>query len=133
MRDTDETFSYTFTKTGTYPYFLTALKDDREDSSAVKNAVKIARLSSSCDPTQLPVEFREIIILREYEELSYQEIATLLALGEGEWVRDPEVLERIMINALDSIPIAMTSPNERLLKIPPTRRRQTHTGQYGQN
>ena len=27
---------------------------------------------------QLPVEFREIIILREYEELSYQEIATLL-------------------------------------------------------
>jgi RNA polymerase sigma-70 factor (ECF subfamily) len=27
---------------------------------------------------QLPVEFREIIILREYEELSYQEIAALL-------------------------------------------------------
>lgn len=27
---------------------------------------------------QLPVEFREIIILREYEELSYQEIASVL-------------------------------------------------------
>jgi RNA polymerase sigma-70 factor, ECF subfamily len=27
---------------------------------------------------QLPVEFREILILREYEELSYQEIAVLL-------------------------------------------------------
>jgi RNA polymerase sigma-70 factor, ECF subfamily len=27
---------------------------------------------------QLPIEFREIIILREYEELSYQEIAGLL-------------------------------------------------------
>jgi len=32
---------------------------------------------------QLPVEFREIIILREYEELSYQEIATLLACPVG--------------------------------------------------
>jgi RNA polymerase sigma-70 factor, ECF subfamily len=27
---------------------------------------------------QLPLEFREIILLREYEELSYEEIATLL-------------------------------------------------------
>jgi RNA polymerase sigma-70 factor, ECF subfamily len=32
---------------------------------------------------QLPVEFREIIILREYEELSYQEIANLLACPIG--------------------------------------------------
>jgi RNA polymerase sigma-70 factor (ECF subfamily) len=32
---------------------------------------------------QLPVEFREIIILREYEELSYQEIATLLECPPG--------------------------------------------------
>lgn len=32
---------------------------------------------------QLPVEFREIIILREYEELSYQEIASLLACPIG--------------------------------------------------
>jgi RNA polymerase sigma-70 factor, ECF subfamily len=32
---------------------------------------------------QLPVEFREIIILREYEELSYQEIAGLLSCPIG--------------------------------------------------
>ena len=32
---------------------------------------------------QLPVEFREIIILREYEELSYQEIAALLDCPPG--------------------------------------------------
>ena len=32
---------------------------------------------------QLPVEFREIIILREYEDLSYQEIAALLECPAG--------------------------------------------------
>ena len=32
---------------------------------------------------QLPVEFREIIILREYEELSYQEIVALLDCPVG--------------------------------------------------
>jgi RNA polymerase sigma-70 factor (ECF subfamily) len=31
----------------------------------------------------LPIEFREIIILREYEELSYQEIATVLECPPG--------------------------------------------------
>jgi RNA polymerase sigma-70 factor (ECF subfamily) len=32
---------------------------------------------------QLPAEFREIIILREYEELSYQEIAAMLDCPAG--------------------------------------------------
>ncbi len=32
---------------------------------------------------QLPVEFREIILLREYEELSYQEIASFLDCALG--------------------------------------------------
>jgi RNA polymerase sigma-70 factor, ECF subfamily len=32
---------------------------------------------------QLPVEFREMIILREYEDLSYQEIAALLNCPPG--------------------------------------------------
>jgi RNA polymerase sigma-70 factor (ECF subfamily) len=32
---------------------------------------------------QLPVEFREIILLREYEELSYQEIAVVLRCPPG--------------------------------------------------
>jgi RNA polymerase sigma-70 factor (ECF subfamily) len=32
---------------------------------------------------QLPVDFREIILLREFEELSYQEIATILDCPAG--------------------------------------------------
>jgi RNA polymerase sigma-70 factor (ECF subfamily) len=32
---------------------------------------------------QLPAEFREIVILREYEELSYQEIADILKCPQG--------------------------------------------------
>lgn len=32
---------------------------------------------------QLPLEFREIILLREYEELSYEEIATMLQCPVG--------------------------------------------------
>jgi RNA polymerase sigma-70 factor, ECF subfamily len=32
---------------------------------------------------QLPVEFREIILFREYEELSYQEIAVVLGRPAG--------------------------------------------------
>jgi len=32
---------------------------------------------------RLPLEFREIILLREYGELSYQEIATLLDCSPG--------------------------------------------------
>ena len=32
---------------------------------------------------QLPLEFREIILLREYEELSYEEIATMLQCPAG--------------------------------------------------
>lgn len=32
---------------------------------------------------QLPIEFREIIILREYEELSYSEIANVLQCPMG--------------------------------------------------
>jgi RNA polymerase sigma-70 factor (ECF subfamily) len=32
---------------------------------------------------QLPLEFREIIILREYEELSYKEIAAVLNCPSG--------------------------------------------------
>jgi RNA polymerase sigma-70 factor, ECF subfamily len=33
--------------------------------------------------SQLPIEFREVIILREYEELSYQEIAAVLDCPPG--------------------------------------------------
>jgi len=37
---------------------------------------------------QLPVEFREIILLREYEELSYQEIAVVLGARRGQSCHD---------------------------------------------
>jgi RNA polymerase sigma-70 factor (ECF subfamily) len=43
-----------------------------EDSERVRMAI-----------AQLPIEFREIILLREFEELSYQEIAEVLACPAG--------------------------------------------------
>jgi RNA polymerase sigma-70 factor (ECF subfamily) len=46
------------------PYALYISKVEREQ---VREAIQ-----------QLPVEFREIILLREYEELSHQEIAVVL-------------------------------------------------------
>jgi RNA polymerase sigma-70 factor, ECF subfamily len=44
---------------------------------------KVEREQVSHAIEQLPLEFREIILLREYEELSYQEIATLLDCPVG--------------------------------------------------
>jgi RNA polymerase sigma-70 factor (ECF subfamily) len=41
-------------------------------------ADKVEREQVRAAIQQLPVEFREIIVLREYEDLSYQEIAALL-------------------------------------------------------
>ena len=46
-------------------------------------AGKIEREQVRAAIQQLPVEFREIIILREYEELSYQEIAAVLNCPTG--------------------------------------------------
>jgi hypothetical protein len=43
---------------------------------------------------QLPVEFREIILLREYEELSYQEIAVVLGCPAGTVMSRLEALDR---------------------------------------
>ena len=51
------------------PYAIYLSKTEREQ---VRQAIQ-----------QLPVEFREIILLREYEELSYEEIATLLDCPPG--------------------------------------------------
>ena len=44
---------------------------------------KLEREQVRCAIQQLPEEFREIIILREYEELSYQEIAVILDCPPG--------------------------------------------------
>ena len=51
------------------PYALYVSKVEREQ---VREAIQ-----------QLPVEFREIILLREYEKLSYQEIAVVLGCPAG--------------------------------------------------
>jgi RNA polymerase sigma-70 factor (ECF subfamily) len=45
---------------------------NNEDSEIVRSAIN-----------DLPVEFREIILLREFEELSYQEIAGVLGCPAG--------------------------------------------------
>ena len=44
---------------------------------------KLEREQVRCAIQQLPEEFREIIILREYEELSYHEIAVILDCPPG--------------------------------------------------
>ena len=55
---------------------------------------------------QLPDEFREIIVLREYEELSYQEIATLLDCPAGTVMsrlgRARSKLRSLLSDALDT-------------------------------
>jgi RNA polymerase sigma-70 factor, ECF subfamily len=55
-----------------------ALQDPHKDF-----ANKVEREQVRVAIQQLPVEFREIIMLREYEELSYQEIAGLLECPIG--------------------------------------------------
>jgi RNA polymerase sigma-70 factor, ECF subfamily len=56
--------------------------DPAEDAHTIY-VEKVTREQVRAAILQLPVEFREIIILREYEELSYQEIADLLACPIG--------------------------------------------------
>ena len=56
--------------------------DEAEDPySAYANRVEREQVRAAIQ--QLPQEFREIILLREYEELSYQEIAALLDCPPG--------------------------------------------------
>jgi RNA polymerase sigma-70 factor, ECF subfamily len=56
--------------------------DTAQDPHAVyASGVERERVQAAIQ--QLPVAFREIIILREYEELSYQEMATLLDCPRG--------------------------------------------------
>jgi len=65
----DESGSFEAANTGQDPHTGYVSRVEREQ---VRAAIQ-----------QLPVEFREIIILREYEELSYQEIAALLNCPPG--------------------------------------------------
>jgi RNA polymerase sigma-70 factor, ECF subfamily len=67
--DSDENLADVSVSTEEGPHGLYVRKLERE---RVRTAIE-----------QLPVEFREIIILREYEELSYSEIANLLQCPLG--------------------------------------------------
>ena len=53
----------------------------RDPYTAYVNRVEREQVRAAIQ--QLPLEFREIILLREYEELSYQEIAALLDCPMG--------------------------------------------------
>jgi len=60
--------------------------NDPPDPSKDPHAIYVSELEREqvrAAIEQLPVEFREIIILREYEELSYQEIAAVLECPPG--------------------------------------------------
>jgi RNA polymerase sigma-70 factor (ECF subfamily) len=54
---------------------------------------------------KLPIQFREIIVLREYEELSYQEIANILDCSVGtvmsRLVRARAKLRKLLIGRSD--------------------------------
>jgi RNA polymerase sigma-70 factor, ECF subfamily len=56
---------------------------DRAQDALSGYVNKVEREQVRAAIQQLPLEFREIIILREYEELSYQEIAALLHCPPG--------------------------------------------------
>jgi RNA polymerase sigma-70 factor, ECF subfamily len=60
---------------------------------------------------QLPVAFREMILLREFEELSYKEIANLLGCAQGtvmsRLARSRAALRTILASETDSISTAM--------------------------
>lgn len=67
--DLDESSANGAVDTAKDPYATYVSNMEREQ---VRNAIQ-----------QLPLEFREVILLREYEELSYEEIATLLNCPQG--------------------------------------------------
>jgi RNA polymerase sigma-70 factor, ECF subfamily len=60
---------------------------------------------------QLPLEFREVILLREYEELSYEEIATLLDCPAGTVMSR---LARARVRLRELLPaISVAQPSEK--------------------
>jgi RNA polymerase sigma-70 factor (ECF subfamily) len=67
--DVDETIANVVAETSKGPHALYVSKRECEQ---VREAIQ-----------RLPVDFREVILLREYEELSYQEIASVLGCPVG--------------------------------------------------
>jgi RNA polymerase sigma-70 factor (ECF subfamily) len=73
---------------------------------------KVERKQVRAAILQLPVEFREIVILREYEELSYQEIATVLACPIGTVMSRLARARFRLRNLLPAAPLALPSEEE---------------------
>ena len=67
--DGDEITANVIVETSKDPH---ALCESRQQCEQVREAIQ-----------HLPVDFREVILLREYEELSYQEIASVLCCSVG--------------------------------------------------
>jgi RNA polymerase sigma-70 factor (ECF subfamily) len=73
---------------------------------------KVERKQVRAAILQLPVEFREIVILREYEELSYQEIATVLACPIGTVMSRLARARSRLRNLFPAAPLALPSEEE---------------------
>ena len=58
-----------------------AVDTTKDPYAAYASSIEREQIRSAIQ--QLPLEFREVILLREYEELSYEEIATLLSCPVG--------------------------------------------------
>jgi RNA polymerase sigma-70 factor (ECF subfamily) len=81
----------------------------QDPHSAYVSEVERAQVRAAIQ--QLPQEFREIIILREYEELSYQEIAAVLDCPPGTVMSR---LARARSRLRDLLPVTlMRSPSEK--------------------
>jgi RNA polymerase sigma-70 factor (ECF subfamily) len=59
----------------------TAVKASKDPHASYVSKVEHEQVRQAIE--QLPVKFREVILLREYEELSYQEIASILECPAG--------------------------------------------------
>ena len=95
--EADENSAHEAVDTAKDPYAMYVSNMEREQ---VRNAIQ-----------QLPLEFREIILLREYEELSYEEIAILLDCPAGTVMSR---LARARAKLRDLIPtISVAHPTEK--------------------
>jgi RNA polymerase sigma-70 factor (ECF subfamily) len=97
--EADENSAHEAVDTAKDPYAMYVSNMEREQ---VRNAIQ-----------QLPLEFREIILLREYEELSYGEIAILLDCPAGTVMSRLARARAKLRELLPAISVAHPSENER--------------------
>jgi RNA polymerase sigma-70 factor (ECF subfamily) len=97
--EADENSAHEAVDTAKDPYAMYVSNMEREQ---VRNAIQ-----------QLPLEFREIILLREYEELSYEEIAILLDCPAGTVMSRLARARAKLRELLPTISVAQPSEKER--------------------